>query len=78
MRPEPNTIALGGVATGSIKAQLAAKTTGKITVTTFISEFIAKVPSNGKSKKVVAVLLVNSVNKDVKKVRMKIIKSKLN
>ena len=43
-----------------------------------MSAFIAKVPSNGKSKKVVAVLLVNSVNKEVKKVRKKIVKSKPN
>ena len=54
-----------------MNAQLAAKTTGKIIFTISKSAFTAKVPNNGKSKKVVAVLLVNSVKKQVRKVKNK-------
>ena len=72
--PVEKTIALGGVDIGIIKAQLAAKTTGKIIFTTSNPVSMAKVPSKGRSKKVVAVLLVNSVKKHVKNVKNNIIK----
>ena len=49
--PVENTIALGGVDIGIINAQLAAKTTGKITFTTSNPASMAKVPSKGRSKK---------------------------
>ena len=68
------TIAFGGVDIGIMKAQLAAKTTGKIIFTISKPESMAKVPSKGNNKKVVAVLLVNSVKKDVRNVKNNIIK----
>ena len=68
------TIALGGVEIGIMNAQLAAKTTGKIILTISRPASIANVPSKGKSKKVVAVLLVNSVKIEVNKVKNNIIK----
>ena len=69
------TIALGGVEIGIMNAQLAAKTTGKIILTISRPASIANVPSKGKSKKVVAVLLVNSVKIEVNKVKNNIIKN---
>ena len=45
------TIAFGGVDIGIIKAQLAAKTTGKIIFTISKPESMAKVPSKGNNKK---------------------------
>ena len=62
-RPEPNTMALGGVATGNIKAQLAAKVTGAAKIIGFIPISIAIAPITGKKVAVVAMLLVNSVRK---------------
>ena len=50
----------------------------KIIFTISKSAFTAKVPNNGKSKKVVAVLLVNSVKKQVRKVKNKIRRKILN
>ena len=47
------TIAFGGVDIGIMKAQLAAKTTGKIIFTISKPESMAKVPSKGNNKKVV-------------------------
>ena len=67
------TIAFGGVEIGIIKAQLAAKTIGKSNLITLISEAMAKAANKGNKRNVVAVLLVNSVIIDVKKVRSKII-----
>ena len=58
-----------------MNAQLAAKTTGKIILTISNPASIAKVLSKGKSKKVVAVLLVNSVKMKVKNVKNNIIKN---
>ena len=62
-KPEPNTMALGGVATGNIKAQLAAKVIGAAKITGFIPISIAIAPMTGKKVAVVAMLLVNSVRK---------------
>ena len=61
--PEPNTIALGGVATGSIKAQLAAKTTGIVKAIGAIPKATATAPTTGKKVEVVATLEVISVKK---------------
>ena len=60
---EPNTMALGAVATGSIKAQLALTAAGAITSSGSIFIFNAATASMGISKVVVAVLLVTSVKK---------------
>ena len=61
--PEPNTIALGGVATGIINAQLHAIAAG-ITHTNGLPVIdSATGPSNGKKPAAVAVLLVISVKK---------------
>ena len=60
---------------GIIKAQLAAKTTGRSTFKISISASIAKDANNGNKRKVVAVLLVNSVIKDVKRVNKKMTSS---
>ena len=54
-----------------MNAQLAAKTTGRRTFKIAISASIANEANNGNKRKVVAVLLVNSVNKDVKRVKKK-------
>ena len=60
------TIALGGVAIGIIKAQLAVKTTGR--VSKIISRLFkeAKVATIGRKSKVVAVLLVTSVKNEIR------------
>ena len=62
-RPEPKTIAFGGVATGNINAQLAAKVTGAAKMIGLIPISIAIAPIIGKNVAVVAILLVNSVMK---------------
>ena len=64
--PEPNTIALGGVATGSINAQLAAKTTGIVKATGAIPSATATAPTTGKNVEVVATLEVISVKNIIK------------
>ena len=56
---------MGGVATGSIKAQLAASTNGNVKLITSILLFNANILKIGNRRKVVAVLLVNSVKKEV-------------
>src|SRR5690606_6746393 len=61
--PEANTIALGGVATGIIKAQLAATAAGITNIAADVSNDIATGPSSGKNAAAVAVLLVISVRK---------------
>ena len=50
---------------GIIKAQLAAKTNGNVIVNTSKLLLIANILNIGKRRKVVAVLLVNSVKKEV-------------
>jgi hypothetical protein len=62
-KPDPNTIAFGGVATGSMKAQLAANVTGAAKIIGFIPISIAIAPMTGRNVAVVAILLVNSVKK---------------
>ena len=57
----PKTIAFGGVATGSIKAQLAARTTGMVRETGSTPIDIATAPTTGKNVLVVATLDVISV-----------------
>ena len=54
--PEPNTIAFGGVATGSINAQLAANTTGIVKATGATPIATATAPTTGKNVEVVATL----------------------
>jgi len=70
------TIALGGVEIGIINAQLAARIIGKINCTEEKSLLMANEANIGSNKKVVAVLLVNSVSIDVKKVKNNQIKKK--
>ena len=60
---DPYTIAFGGVATGNIKAQLAAKHTGTVKETGRTPIAIAKAPNTGKNVVVVVTLLVISVKK---------------
>ena len=60
---EPYTIAFGGVATGSINAQLAAKHTGTVSETGKTPIAIANAPNTGKKVVVVVTLLVISVRK---------------
>ncbi len=62
-RPEPKTIALGGVATGSINAIEPDSVAGSIKSNGFISIDTDNPASMGKSISVVAVLEVNSVKK---------------
>ena len=62
-KPEPNTMALGGVATGSMNAQLAANVTGAAKIIGLIPISSAIAPITGKKVAVVAILLVNSVSK---------------
>src|SRR5210317_657867 len=64
--PEPKTIALGGVATGNINAQLAAKTTGIVNATGAMPSATATAPTTGKNVEVVATLDVISVKKIIK------------
>ena len=65
-RLDPYTMAFGGVATGSIKAQLAAKTTGIVKTSGAIPIATATAPKTGKKVEVVATLLVTSVRKMIK------------
>ena len=58
-------MALGGVATGSIKASEAAKVAGNISRRGFTFILTAMPASMGKNISVVAVLDVNSVRKDI-------------
>ena len=77
MRPEPNTIALGGVATGSIKAQLAAKATAAVTRIGSKSDCMAIAATTGKKVAVVAIFDVSSV-KNIMRITTSItIKTKL-
>ena len=61
--PDANTMAFGGVATGNINAQLAAKVIGTLNISGDKSCWIAMAPMTGKKVAVVAKLLVNSVKK---------------
>src|SRR5690554_476556 len=63
--PLPYTIALGGVATGSINAQLAPNTTGIANNKGFSPKPIATEANIGKNAAVEAVLLVISVKKTI-------------
>tara|TARA_B100000035_G_C20854367_1_gene488897 strand:- start:12 stop:356 length:345 start_codon:yes stop_codon:yes gene_type:complete len=63
---DPYTIAFGGVATGNINAQLAAKHTGTVRETGRTPIAIAKAPNTGKKVVVVVTLLVISVKKIIK------------
>ena len=63
---DPYTIALGGVATGSMNAQLAAKHTGTVKETGRTPMAIASAPNTGKKVVVVVTLLVISVKKIIK------------
>ena len=64
--PDPQTIAFGGVATGNIKAQLAARQTGTVSDTGSTPMPIATAPKTGKNVEVVATLEVTSVKKIIK------------
>jgi len=61
--PVANTIAFGGVATGSMKAQLAANVAGTISKAGGRSNALANSPMMGSNTFEVAVLLVTSVRK---------------
>ena len=63
--PELNTIALGGVATGIIKAQLAANAAGITSIIGPSVNVTAIGPSKGKKLAAVAVLLVTSVKNNI-------------
>ena len=63
INPDEKTTALGGVATGNIKAQLAANVTGTHKTTGEIPIWSASAPRIGKKVAVVARLLVISVKK---------------
>ena len=64
INPDEKTTALGGVATGNIKAQLAANVTGTHKTTGEIPIWSASAPRIGKKVAVVARLLVISVKKN--------------
>ena len=64
--PDPKTIALGGVATGSMNAQLAANTTGIVKATGATPIATATAPTTGKNVDVVATLDVISVKNIIK------------
>ena len=70
--PDPKTIAFGGVATGNIKAQLAAKTTGIVSATGATPRATATAPTTGRNVEVVATLEVSSVKKMIKVATAKI------
>ena len=70
--PEPKTIALGGVATGNMNAQLAANTTGIVRATGAMPKATATAPTTGKNVEVVATLEVISVRKIIKVATAKI------
>ena len=59
-------MAFGGVATGNIKAQLAAKQTGTVSDTGSTPIPIATAPKTGKKVEVVATFEVTSVKKIIK------------
>ena len=61
--PVPNTMALGGVATGIMKAQLAATAAGIASISGDSPWATASAPSNGRKAAAVAVLEVISVRK---------------
>ena len=61
--PDPKTIAFGGVATGIMKAQLAARATGTISMNGVTAIAMAKDAASGRKTAAVAVLLVISVRK---------------
>ena len=61
MYPLAKTIAFGGVATGSMNAQLAARTTGIVRATGAIPRATATAPTTGRNVDVVATLEVISV-----------------
>ena len=63
IHPVANTIALGGVATGSMNAQLAAIVIGTVSIMGGTPACIAIAPITGSKVAVVARLLVNSVRK---------------
>src|SRR5690554_2487168 len=63
MWPLENTMAFGGVATGIMKAQLAAMAAGTVNSSGETSCDIARAPSSGRNAVAVAVLLVTSVRK---------------
>ena len=73
IRFDPNTIALGGVATGSINAQLAANTAGMISSSGCKFRPADTASRIGMIVAVVAVLLVNSVRKTTVAVTAKIV-----
>ena len=74
--PQPNTSALDGVATGSIKAQEAAMAAADISRKGRVSTARAKGASKGKMTAVVAVLEVISVRKFTAATRLRIIASR--
>ena len=76
--PLENTTALGPVATGSIKAQLADIASGTNNIIGSSPDATASAPMIGRSVAVVAVLLVSSVRKTTNVTRIKIIKIKSN
>src|SRR3970040_474418 len=59
--PVPYTIAFGGVATGSMNAQLAASAAGTASINGSTPIAVASDPTTGRNAAVVAVLLVSSV-----------------
>ncbi len=63
--PDPKTIALGGVATGNMKAQLAANVTGTVSTIGSMPDLYAMAAMTGRKVAVVAILLVNSVRKTI-------------
>ena len=65
MRPEPKTMALGGVATGIMNAQLAAMAAGTSSSSGSTPAATATAASTGSAAAVVAVLLVNSVRNTI-------------
>ena len=70
--PLPNTTALGGVAIGSIKAQLAAIVVGITKIYGFTSKPTAKIISIGVKVATVAVLEFSSVSSIIKATDIKI------
>ena len=70
--PEPKTMALGGVATGNMKAQLAAKTTGIVRATGAMPKATATAPTTGRKVEVVATFDVISVKNIIRVATAKI------
>lgn len=71
IRPDEKTIALGGVPTGSIKAQLAAKVIGIQSCKMLYSECKAKDPITGINTVTKAKLDINSVPKIAMEIKTK-------